>query len=237
MPHLLVTLLMAAVVGRAPALLAAEPRPCCEPRWNQVELNADASREVANDTVYASLYTELNDVDPAKLASQVSRVVADALKTAGTVRAVKATTGGNMTYPVYDKQQKIAGWRARAEVRLESQDFEAAANVIGKLQANMQLGSVGFGVSRELRKRTEDELIKDAIAAFRARAEVAAGALGNRSYRIQRVALNSNGAGNMPRLRMSPMSADVAPAAAAPPPLEGGTSVVQVMASGTIEVE
>jgi predicted secreted protein len=233
----LATLLVAAFVGHVPPLLAAEPRPCCEPRWNQVELSADASREVANDTVYASLFTELNDPDPAKLAAQVNRVVADALKAAGGVRAVKASTGGNMTYPVYDKQQKIAGWRSRAEVRLESQDFEAAANLIGKLQASMQLGSVSFGTSRELRKRTEDELIKDAVAAFRSRADVATSALGSRSYRIQRLALNAGGPPPMPMFRVRAMSADAAPAAAPPPALEGGTSVVQVIAIGTIEIE
>jgi predicted secreted protein len=213
-----------------------EARGPCEPRWNQVELQAEAAREVQNDTVYATLFTEITDPDPAKVASQVNRAIGDALKTASAYRTVKARSGGNMTYPIYDKGQKLTGWRSRAEIRLESQDFEAAATLIGKLQSELQLAGLSFGVSRELRRKTEDELIRDAVAAFKARAEVATSALGGRSYRIERVALNTFGM-PVPIVAMrAPSMADAA-VAAAPPPLQGGTSTVQVQASGTIEVE
>jgi predicted secreted protein len=212
-----------------------EARGPCEPRWNQVELQAEAAREVQNDTVYATLFTEITDPDPAK-ASQVNRAIGDALKTASAYRTVKARSGGNMTYPIYDKGQKLTGWRSRAEIRLESQDFEAAATLIGKLQSELQLAGLSFGVSRELRRKTEDELIRDAVAAFKARAEVATSALGGRSYRIERVALNAFGMPAPIVAMRAPSMADAA-VAAAPPPLQGGTSTVQVQASGTIELE
>lgn len=229
--------LLAATAVHAQAPRPPEGRAAGEPRWNQVELGAEAVAEVQNDTVYATLFTEVTDADAARAASQVNRAIADALKTAGTYRSVKARTGGNMTYPVYEKGQKLVGWRSRAEVRLESQDLESAAALIGKLQSSLQLGNVAFGVSRELRQKTEDELIRGAVAAFKARADVATSALGGRSYRIQRITLNT---GRMPppiALRAQAMAADAAGPAAAPPPLQGGTSSVEVQALGTIEVE
>ena len=57
-------LYLAASLALAGAALAADPAP----RYNTVELQAEAQREVANDTLSASLYVELNDANPAALA-------------------------------------------------------------------------------------------------------------------------------------------------------------------------
>ncbi|MGA8053212.1 MAG: SIMPL domain-containing protein [Burkholderiales bacterium] len=224
--------------SHASSAQAAPPLGPQEPRWNQVDLEAEVAREVQNDTVVATLYTEVNEANPAIVASQMNRTVADALKAAGGVKSVKPRTGGNFTYPVYDKANRVTGWRGRAEIRLESQDFQAMADLIGKLQASMQLAGVAFAVSPELRRRTENELIEEAVAAFRARAEVATRALGGKSYRIRRVALDTTGAFPAPRpFTMHRGSVAMAAEAPPPPPLEGGTSSVRVGAAGTIEVE
>ncbi|MCU0804209.1 MAG: SIMPL domain-containing protein [Burkholderiales bacterium] len=225
-----------AVLGLALSAAAAAQGPVSELRWNQVDLQAEATREVQNDTVQATLYVEATDASPSALAAQLNRVSADALKAAAEFKTVQARTGGNTTFPVYDRNQKLTGWRGRADIRLESRDFAAAAQLVGKLQSSMQLGQVTFAVSPELRRKTENELIVDAIAAFRSRAEVATKALGGKNYRIRRVSLNTQGAYPQPRpymARAAPAAAEAAP----PPPLEGGTAVVTVGAAGTVEVD
>lgn len=207
-----------------------------EGRFNQVELEASAWREVPNDLMTASLFTEANAAAPAEVATTLNRAGAEAIKRAAKFEGVKASSGQTHTYPVYDRQQKLAGWRGRMEIRLESRDFQAVAQLAAKLQPSMQLGGIGFAVSPELRRRVADELILEAIAAFRARADVARQALGGKTYRIRRIALNTGGVAPPPR----PMAmARAAPAAAeVPPPVfEGGESRVQVVAHGTIEVE
>jgi predicted secreted protein len=150
---------------------------------------------------------------------------------------VRARSGYTQTYPVYDRANKLTGWRGRTEIRLESKDVQAMAPLIGRLQATMQLGGVSFTVSPDLRRQTENELINDAVAAFRARADIAAKAIGGRSYKIRRIGLNSGGFGPVPRpmaaaRAMAPQGAEVAP-----PMFEAGTSMVQVVANGTVEVE
>lgn len=201
----------------------------------QVELAADATREVPNDLMTATLFVEANDANPAALASLLNRATADALRTAGEFKAVQARTSGNQTYPVYDRANRQTGWRGRAEVRLESRDFQAMAQLVARLQSSMQLGGVAFAVSPELKRRTEDELINEAVDAFRARADIAAKALGSPQYRIRRMAINAPGGmpGPRPMARMSAASADVA---AAPPVFEGGTSYVRVDVQGTVEL-
>ena len=100
----------------------------------------------------------------------------------------------------------------------------------------MQLAGVAFAVSPELRRQTENDLINEAVNAFRGRADIATKALGSRGFRIKRMAINSNAQFPQPRpmARMAPAAADVA---AAPPTFEGGTSQVQVNVQGTVEVD
>jgi len=224
-------LCIAASLGLAGAALAADPAP----RYNVVELQAEAQREVANDTLTASLYVELNDANPAALANAINKAANDALRVAKDYRNVRARSGSNQTYPVYAKGNVLQGWRGRAEIRIESKEFEAASALIGKLQAGMQLGNLSFSVSPEARRLAENELIAEAIAAFKVRAEIVRGALGGRSYKIQRLNVSSGHSAPPPRLAMARTLAAGAPEVAAPD-LEGGVSQVTVSAAGAVEV-
>jgi len=230
-----VTLLAcAAVLGAAPLWAQTAPQ-----RYNVVELQAEAQREVPNDLMVALLFVEETNANPAVLAAAINRSVAEALKIAREFASVKVRTGNNQTSPVYaPRSNQLQGWRARAELRLESRDFAAGSALIGKLQASMQLGGVSFSVSPEARKAVENELIAEAIAAFRGRAEIAQKALGGRSFKVQRINLGSGLAGPPPRLMMQARgAADAAVSAAAAPPAEGGASTLSVNVSGAVEVE
>ena len=229
--------LIAALLAAFVALPAAAQRAPGEERtrYNTVELQAESQREVANDLLTATLYVEINDMDAAKLAAQLNTRANEALATAKDYKSVRTRSGGNQTFPVYDRNQRLTGWRGRAEIRIESRDFQAASALIGQLQAGMQLGGVNFGVSPEARKRAQDELITEAIAAFRARGDIVRTALGGRSYKIGRIAINAGGGFPQPRQVFAArgMSAEAVPA----PQLEGGVSQITVNVSGTIEVE
>jgi predicted secreted protein len=227
------------------ALLAAgmHVAQAAEPvQYNVVELQAGADREVANDLMSGMLYVEQNDPNAQVVGSAVNRALAEGLRIAKDYPVVKARSGNNQTTPVYGgsgisstRGTQLQGWRGRGEIRLESRDFAAAAALIGKLQAaGLQLGGISFGVAPETRKKAEDELIGEAIAAFKNRAELVKGALGGKGYKIQRISLNTGYSGPpMPRMMaMAGKSADFAP-----PPVEGGSSTVNVQVSGAIEVQ
>jgi predicted secreted protein len=205
-------------------------------RFNQVELQAEASREVQNDLMHATLYAEASDPSAARVADQLNRVTAEALKTAATVSAVKARSGSAQTYPVYDRAGKLTSWRGRSEIRLEAKDTGAMAALIGRLQSSMQLSGVTFSVSPELRRQAENELINEAVAAFKGRADIAAKAIGGRTYKIRRIGLSTAGMQPPPRpMMMRSMQAQAAEVST--PSFEAGTSMITVTASGTVEVE
>lgn len=224
-------LYLAAALALAGTALGADPAP----RYNAVELQADAQREVANNTLSASLYLELSDANPAALANAINKAANEALRVAKDYKSVRVRSGNNQTYPVYAKGNVLQGWRGRAEIRIESRDFEAASGLIGRLQAGMQLGSLSFSVSPEARRQAENELIVEAIGAFKARAEFVRGALAGRGYKIQRLNVNSGSSAPPPRFPMARALAAGAPEVAAPN-LEGGVSLVTVTVGGAIEV-
>jgi len=223
--------LLLALLIPVPAAFAAEPAP---PRYNAVTLQADAQREVQNDLLDATLFVAVNDSTPAGVANAVNKSVNDALRLAKDYRGVRVRSGNNQTYPVYSRGNQLQGWRGRGEIRTESKDFEAASSLIGKLQSTMQLGGIQFTVSPESRRAVENELIAEAIAAFKARAEIVKSALGGRGYKLQN--LNVVSGRNVPQPRFAMARAAEAAPTVAPPNLEAGISVVTVTANGTIEI-
>jgi predicted secreted protein len=209
-----------------PAAFAAEP-----PRYNVVEFQAEAVREVPNDLLNATLYVELNDVNAAALANAINSRINDALRFAKAYKGVTVRSGDNRTFPVYAKNNVLQGWRGRGEIRVESRDFEAASALIGKLQANMQLSGITFSVSPETRRATEDQLTIEAIAAFKARADVMTKALAGRGYKLVHLSMSGGYQPPQPRFAARAASAEVTA-----PDLEGGVSQIRVVANGSIEI-
>jgi len=209
------------------AALAHEER---EPLFNLVSLSAQAEREVANDLLSAVLAAEAEGTDAAKLAADVNRKMARALEAAQGVRSVRARSGGYQTWPVSEKG-RIVRWRVRQELRLESADFAAATALIGRLQQELVVASLAATVSDEARRRAENALTAEALAAFEERARVVRDAMKVKGYRVKE--LQIGGGGGAPR----PMLAMQSRAEAAAPAIEPGTSRLQVTVSGTIQLQ
>ncbi|MGH8755438.1 MAG: SIMPL domain-containing protein [Burkholderiales bacterium] len=202
------------------------------PSYNVVDLQAEAQREIQNDLMTASLYVEQSGENPARVSNLVNKIVNEALRVAGDVKNLKASTEGYQTYPVYDKTNRLEAWRVRSEIRIESKDFSAASNLIGKLQSTMQLSSLGFTVSPEARRQAENELIAQAISNFRERADIVKQSLNGRGYKVRKMSINTSG------FHPRPLSArGIAAQEVAAPNVEGGTSQVTVNINGSIEVE
>lgn len=202
-----------------------------EPPRDVVSFEAQASREVDNDQLVAVLAVELHGPDPAALAQSVNRRMAEALKVAASVPAVKARSGNYQTFPRYDRNQRIEGWQVSQELRLESADFAAAARLIGNLQQTLVVRSMAVRLSPEAQRAAEDALLGEAIAAFRARAELVRAAMKAGGYRVRTLSLATPGAAPPRPFEARAMSA--APASVA---IEGGQSRVTVTAAGSIEL-
>jgi predicted secreted protein len=163
-------------------LLAAAQTP--ETLFNLVTLNAQAEREVPNDLLSAVLAAEAEGAEPAQLANEVNRAMQQALATAKGYRGVNARSGAYQTFPIYDKN-RVSRWRARQELRLESGDFAAVTELIGKLQAGLVVTGMTLSVSPEARRQAENALIPEALAAFDERARLVRDAMKAKGYRVR----------------------------------------------------
>ena len=219
----------ASTLASLPALAADELH------YNQISLRAEASQEVARDKMIVTLYTESQNTDPAKLAAEITTTMNQALDQAREVKAVTLRQGSRNSYPIYDtKNQKITGWRERAELRLESADFPALSKLTGELLNTLKMENMDFAIADATRKASEDALLKDAVTAFKARAQLATEALGGKGYKIVNLNFNTNGY-PQPYARGGMMMKAAMMESAPTPQVEAGTSQVSMSADGVIE--
>ncbi|WP_175452475.1 SIMPL domain-containing protein [Thiohalomonas denitrificans] len=199
--------------------------------FDRVSLQAEASREVENDRMRAVLAVQEEGSDPARLAERINQTMRWALERLENFEGVTGETGGYRTQPVYQKGT-LTHWRAVQSLQLESDNFTALSSLVGQLQERIQVQSMGFEVSEETRRAAENELIDDALNAFKIRAERVRKNLGAGGWRIVQLNINTRGNGPGPVYRMEAM----AERAAAPPAVKGGESTVSVTISGTVQL-
>ncbi|MBI4755171.1 MAG: SIMPL domain-containing protein [Betaproteobacteria bacterium] len=196
-----------------------------------IELSAEASRTAPNDLAAAVVFTEATSTSPAELARDVNARVAGALQTARTAPAVKVRSGSTHTFPVYSKDGRIASWRMRSDLQLETRDSVALGELLGKLQTTMMVGQIVLRPAPETRRQVENDAALDAVSAFRARARAVADAFG-KSFRIVRINIGQSGRPPVfPVARHAPMAAE-----AMPMPIEAGETAINVSVNGQIEL-
>lgn len=203
---------------------------------NRVSLQVEAMREIPNDWTTARLSVVAEGKDPAALATSVNRQMASALAAAKRTAGVDVESGAYITQPVYD-DGRVVRWRASQVLRLESGDVDVLSKLIGELQGDaVILSGIAFSVKPETRRAVEEELIEEALAAFRARATLIAKGMGEKNWSL--ISLTVGHSGGQPR--MAHMRADAAMKSmskSAPPAFEAGTSEIRVQASGNVELD
>ena len=224
-------LLVMALLGALPARAAQEVTP-----KDQVTFRVEATREVPNDWLGATLGVEEESSDAAGLAARVNQKMAAALALAKGDERLVVSSGAYQTQPVYDKT-RIARWRASQDLVIETADVDALSKMAGKLQAEgLLLRGVSFSVAPETRKRVEDELVVEGLAVFRERAGLIARGLGRRGWNLINLTLGESGM-PVPYERAAPMAMESFSSKAAAPAFESGRSTLRVEVNATIELE
>ena len=200
-----------------------------------IDLAAEAGRPAANDMVRASVYSEASGSNPADLARQVNGNIGEALKLIREKKGVTVKSGNQSTYPIYTQSRKSDGWRMRSELLIESKDFGAVSELLGRLQQmRLAVGDIAQMPSPETRRQVEDEAMREAIRAFQNRAAVVGEQLG-KGWKIKQMHINQGGGSPLPIMRGA-RSAMLA-AEAAPAPIEAGESTITTQISGQIELD
>jgi len=230
MKMLATLLLLTGLCGAATAMAGEAPR------YNQVNLDAQVSEQVSNDTMHVSMNTYGEQREAARLAAQINRDMEWALSLTKPHPGVKVSTGGYQTWPLPSKDNLTTkGWRGQQTLTLESRDSETLSQLVGQLQERLKINAMNFTVSDEKRVDVENRLIDSALEAFKTRAKIVSTNLKASGYKI--VAINVGTSAQPPpvlyRARMATMAMETAES---PVAVEGGESEVRVTVNGTIEL-
>jgi len=202
-----------------------------EPLFNQVNLQAQAEREIPNDQLTVMLAVEEEGKEAAKIANKINQDMDWALKIVGEKSEIDSRTQAYNTYPIYDKRTVI-GWRAIQQLELKSTNITKLSELVGKLQKRLQVKNMRFSPTRETRVQYENELIEEAMIAFKQRVDIVKKHMDNKNVRIVNMHVNTGGGHNRPvyaESRMMAMDSKSAPA------VEAGTSQITVTVSGSVQ--
>lgn len=229
--RLLPALALAAAATAAPAQVMPPPQ-------NVVSLAVSASTQLPQDWLTVVLATTREGSDPAALQVQLKQALDAALAearraAAGTApQALEVQTGGFSLAPRYGRDGKMAGWSGRAELMLQGRDTAAIAQLAGRIQT-LTVASTGFSLSREAREKVESQVVAEAIARFRARADEVGKAFGFGNWSLREVNVQADApiGQPLPRLRAT---AAMAVASDEALPVEAGKATVTATVSGSI---
>lgn len=241
--HWGVAMAAAAFAGHAgaqslPALPALPTPPA-----NVVSLSATATMELTMDWLTVVFNTQREGTEAGAVQSQLRQAVEAALaeaRRAATAAArpgdVLVRTGGFALNPRYGQKGGITGWQGYAELVIEGRDTATIAQMMGRIQT-LNIGRVGWSLSREAREKVEAEVTAQAIARFRTRADEVARQFGMSGYTIREVNVSGNepGAGGPPMMMMRAQGARGG--ADESLPVEAGKAQVTATVSGTVQMK
>jgi predicted secreted protein len=202
-----------------------------EPLFNQVNLQAQSERDVPNDQLTVLLSVEGEGKQAAKIANKINKDMDWALSKTKNHSDIETRTLSYNTYPIYDKRTVIA-WRATQQLELKSTNITELSELVGDLQERLQVKNMNFSPTKKTRERYEDELIEEAMIAFKRRVEIVKKHMDNKNVRIVNIHVNTGGGHSRPiyaENRMMAMDSKSAPA------VEAGTSKITVTVSGSIQ--
>ncbi len=203
--------------------------------FNQIHINAQVERNVENDQLEVTMVVEKQGNRPEDIAGEVNETMQWALDQADDKSRIEINTRSYQTYPVY-KDRMIIGWRATQELYLKSTEITELTRLVGKLQERLQVRNMQFSPTREARVGIENELISEAMQAFRQRADIIKQHMAEDKYRIVNLHVNTGNSGPvLYREQMASRAVAMDMAVEMAPAVEAGTSKVIVTVSGSVQ--
>lgn len=231
--------LIAACVALAAAGAAstAMAQNMAAPPQNVLQLTASGTVEVQQDLLSMTLTTTRDATDAATVQSQLKAAVDAALAEAkknAQPGQLDVRTGNFSLSPRYTREGKINGWQGSAEMVLEGRDFPRITQTAGRI-TTLNVGNVGFALSREQRAKSETEAQTIAIENFKQKATELAKGFGFGGYTLREVSVNANDNGP---IRPRAMAASAKSFSAdAPVPVDAGKTSVVVSVSGSVQLK
>jgi predicted secreted protein len=237
--HLVRTLSFVFLLPAASAVLAQNEFSlgALEPGQLLLNLNATEQRDVAQDTLNASLQYSAQGRNRSDLQDEVNTAMRKALDILKDANGVEYSTTQYQVYVIdagrpsrTDVENPV--WRAQQEVALTSMDSDALLEAMGLLQAaGLVVTSQYYSLSVERYEEVAGTLMQAALAKLQSRANDAAAGLGKSKAELVEVSLDGSPNFAMRDQRAYSMAATVGDAEMAPPVAVPGETQVSMTVS------
>lgn len=198
--------------------------------YNLYNIATIAKMEVSNDIMTVTLLASNQSKDAAQANNKVNKQMAAALDILSDTNDIKYKTTNYQTRPIY-KDQQIIAWKTSQQLELKSTDFPLLTKITGKLQAGLNIISIGFEVSQAIKQETKNQLSIDALNQLKQQAELIQKNMGASDYQI--VSVNINTGNHYVAYPRPMMKSEIASSA---PVIKGGNSAINVDVSGQIQL-
>lgn len=232
------SIVLAAALCALPFVPGAVLAQVVAPPQNVLQLSATGTVEVQQDLLSMTLSTTRDAADATTVQNQLrvalEAALAEARKNAEAGQ-LDVRTGNFSLSPRYTREGKINGWQGTTELVLEGRDFARITQTAGRI-TTLSLGNIGFGLSREERRKVETRAQALAIDNFKQKAAELARGFGFGGYTLREVSVNANEQRYTPPPRVMAMQvrSDMTEAAV---PVEAGKSAVVVSVSGSVQMK
>ena len=204
-----------------------------ELNYNLVNLYSTAQSKIDNDVLLVTMISAADAATAKEAAAIVNQQMKWAHSVISEAENLKKQTVNYQTRPRY-QNNVIVGWSVSHQLQLESQEIEELSSLVGRLQERLQVSTMQFRVSPERKKLFTNDLIIEALEAFKAKATLIASQIGSEEFRIVTINISEN-APPIPRQRGFAMEA-MPMTASDSPQAEAGESDLSVRIDGTIQL-
>lgn len=141
--------------------------------YNIVEFSESAGIEVAQDTMSARFQVAAEGRDKNAVNAEFVKKFNNFTRKSknGSFKTELVSRSAMPRYQYTNGRRIQTGWEERAEFKAEGRDFDALNRFIADVQTDASLEDTDFSVSRERRNEVIDQVSKDAVLRFKARAE------------------------------------------------------------------
>ena len=209
-----------------------------------VSVGAEAYREIREDRANVTLTKQLDGENQRELLREINLAMRNVVELGSDNSEVELETGNysirrNVHYKKDTKEIEKITYTAIGQVIARSQNFDELLRFVEAAHEDMLIGSISFDLSTDLRREVEKEILEEAIASFRAKADTIAQGLGYKGFEVRSIEVKDSESGSTIRpMRAATMSlstvTDAALSQSAAPPLEGGKQMVKVSVSGQV---
>lgn len=162
---------------------AIAEKPIMQPT-NIISFNTEVETNVDRDLLQVTLFYQVEGKELTELNKTITERLNKAVSLVKEKSAVEIKGNSRSTNVRYDNQSKKNGWIERAELVLESKDFQALSEIISGLDGVMAVEDMRAAISTEKLMKVENELTQAAIEKFKKKATLIQDSLQMKNYRI-----------------------------------------------------